>query len=428
LFLSIGKAQNIQVILFHLLTALDRISKLFYPHRSSFRNIDQAQNGGFVLPRFLSAAAIFMALLLVLVASNAFAQADTKQIMDYLEQVRRETGAPGISVAVALKGEMVVSCGAGYAELDNSTPATGRTVHNIGSVSKTLAAVAVMQLVEQGKVKLDDPIQKYVPYFPEKRRPITVRHVLTHTSGIRHYKDGEFGPQQIKEKMHYNSLQEGIEIFKDDTLLFEPGKYWFYSSYASNLMRGIIETVTEMGFEAYLKKHVWEPAGMLSTAFDVPERIVHNRGRGYIRNEQRVLINVPYADVSYKYAGGGMLSTVEDLARFGTAMNDGTLLRPETVAMMYKVQVDPVMRYNPSGQPQKMPHQQALSWFIRTDAQGRTFPSHTGTVKGCRSYLLNYPEHGLVIALIANIVPFDSPKYGDAIAQLFLPPVNRASN
>ncbi|MGH7455901.1 MAG: serine hydrolase domain-containing protein, partial [bacterium] len=335
---------------------------------------------------------------------------------------------PGISVAVALKGEMIVSCGVGYAELDNSTPATGRTVHNIGSVSKTLAAVAVMQLVERGKVKLDDPIQKYVPYFPEKRWPITVRHILTHTSGIRHYKDGEFGPQQIKERMHYNSLQEGIEIFKDDTLLFEPGKYWFYSSHAANLMQGIVETVTEMGFEEYLKKYVWEPAGMLSTAFDAPERIVHNRGRGYIRNEQKLLINVPYADVSYKYAGGGMISTVEDLARFGSAMNDGTLLRPETVAMMHKVQVDPVMRYNPSGQPQKMPHQQALSWFIRTDAQGRTFPSHTGTVKGCRSYLLNYPEHGLVIALIANVVPFDSPQYGNAIAQLFLAPVHRASN
>jgi CubicO group peptidase (beta-lactamase class C family) len=381
-----------------------------------------------VQKNLFSATSFFVVIFLAFVVSHAFAQADAKQITDYLQQVRHETGAPGISVAVALKGEMIVSCGVGYAELDNLTPATGKTVHNIASISKTHAAVAVMQLVEQGKVKLDDPIQKYVPYFPEKRWPITVRHILTHTSGIRHYRDGEFGPQQIKEKMHYDSLAAGIEIFKDDTLLFQPGKYWFYSSHASNLMQGIIETVTGMGFEAYLKKHVWEPAGMLSTAFDVPERIVHNRGRGYIRNERGLLINAPYADVSYKYAGGGMISTVEDLVRFGMALNDGTLLKPETMAMMYKVQVDPVMRYNPRGEPRKMPHKQALSWFIRTDAQGRTFPSHTGTVKGCRSYLLNYPEHGLVVALIANIVPFDSPKYGDAIAQLFLPPVNRASN
>lgn len=361
---------------------------------------------------------------LSIINSSAFGQTYSKQILNYIEQVRHETGAPGISVAVAHRGEIVFSGGVGYAELDNFTPATGTTVHNIASISKTHAAVAVMQLVEQGKVNLDDPVQKYVPAFPEKRWPITVRHILTHTSGIRHYRRDDFGPQRIKEKMHYDSLEAAIEIFKEDTLLFKPGDYWFYSSYASNLMQGIVETVTELGFEAYLKKYVWEPAGMLGTGFDVPERIVHNRGRGYRRNRQGLLVNISYADVSYKYAGGGIISPVEDLVRFGMALNHGKLLKPETLRMMYRVQVDPVMRFNPKGEPRKMEHKQALSWFIRTDAQGRNFPSHTGTVKGCRSYLLNYPEEDLVVALSANIVPLDSPKYGNAIAQIFLPPVN----
>lgn len=360
----------------------------------------------------------------VLFSPSLPAQVPVKQITDYLQRVRHETGAPGISVAVAVKGEIVVSCGVGYAELDNLTPATGKTVHNIASISKTNAAVAVMQLVQQGKVDLDAPIQKYVPYFPEKRWPVTLRHILTHTSGIRHYRRGEFGEQRYKEKIHYDTLEDGIQIFKDDTLLFQPGKYWYYSSHASNLMQGVIETVTGMGFEEYLKKYVWEPAGMLSTQFDVPERIVHNRGRGYIRNEQGRLINVPFVDPSYKYAGGGIISAVEDLVRFGMALNHGKLLKPETLRQMYTVQVDPVMRYNPNGPPQRLSHKQALSWFIRTDAQGREFPSHTGTVKGTRSYLLNYPQYDLVVALIANIVPFDSAKHGNAIAQLFLPPVH----
>ena len=362
---------------------------------------------------------------LLIAWSPAIGQTDYGQILDYMEKVRHETGAPGISVTVAHKGKIIFSGGVGHAELDNHIPATGKTVHNIASISKTHAAAAVMQLVEEGKVDLDVPIQTYVPYFPEKPWPITLRHILTHTSGIRHYRSDDFGPQRFKEKIHYDSLEAAIEIFKDDSLLFKPGEFYLYSSYASNLMQGVIETVTGIGFEEYLKKNVWEPAGMLSTAFDVPERIVHNRGKGYRRNRRGLLTNIQYADVSYKYAGGGIISTTEDLVRFGMALNNGTLLKPETLRLMYTVQVDPVMRFNPQGEPTKQEHKQALSWFIRSDAQGRNFPSHPGSVKGCRSYLLNYPEEDLVVALIANILPLDSPKYGNAIAQMFLPPVNK---
>lgn len=363
-------------------------------------------------------------LLLFSPLSAGFSQVNSQQIKDYLQRIRSETGAPGISLAIAQKGKIIFSDGVGSAELDNLTPATGATVYNIASISKTNAAVAIMQLVEQGKVNLDAPIQKYVPYFPKKKWKITLRHILTHTSGIRHYRKGEFGQQRYKEKIHYDHFKDAVNIFKNDSLLFKPGTYWFYSSHASNLMQGVIETVTGMQFEDYLKKYVWQPAGMLSTQFDVPERIVHNRGKGYIRNKQGILINTPYVDVSYKYAGGGIISTAEDLVRFGMALNGGKLLKPETLAKMYAVQVDPVMKFNPKGKPIKQKHKQALSWFIRTDAQGRNFISHTGTVKGCRSYFLNYPEQNLVIALITNILPFDPVKYGNAIAQLFLPPVN----
>jgi len=135
-------------------------------------------------------------IILLFVLSTANGQSIPEQILDYLEQVRNEAGAPGISVAVAVKGKIIFSGGVGYAELDNLTLATGKTVHNIASISKTHAAVAVMQLVEQGKVDLDNPVQDYVPYFPEKRWKITVRHILTHTSGIRHYRPDDFGPQR----------------------------------------------------------------------------------------------------------------------------------------------------------------------------------------------------------------------------------------
>ncbi|MCP4727417.1 MAG: beta-lactamase family protein [bacterium] len=376
------------------------------------------------LKNFNKGCCLILLLVLVLIFTSSIAQVTEKQLIDFLEQVRNETGAPGISIAVSFEGKIIFSLGVGYADLDNMVPATGRTVHNIASVSKTIGVVALMKLVEEGKVDIDKEIQEYVPYFPMKEHKITVRHILTHSSGIRHYRRGEFGPDGLLEKKHYDKFEDAINHFKDDPLLYKPGESWLYSSHACNLMHGVVETVTGMGFEEYCRKYIWEPAGMLSTQFDVPERIVHKRGRGYVRDRRGRLMNVPYADVSYKYAGGGIISTVENLVRFGHALNDGTLLMPETIQEMYEVQIDPVMRFNPNGDSVKQSFKQALIWRVEEDVQGRRMISHSGTVKGTRSFLLNYPDEDLVVALQANSLPFDSGKYTKAIAQMFMPPVN----
>jgi CubicO group peptidase (beta-lactamase class C family) len=351
---------------------------------------------------------------------------DRDQLFDYMRQVRADNDLPGLSVAVALNGEIVFSGGVGYAELDNRTPQTGRSVHNVGSVSKVLAVVAVMQLVERGSVDLDATIQTYIPYYPEKEHRITIRHILTHTSGTRHYDGVEFGEHGLLALRHYDDFEEATRLWRDDPLLFEPGTRWFYSSHAMNLMHGIVEAVSGLGFEDYMRTNVFQPAGMLATQFDVPSRVINNRGHGYVRDGRGRFVHPPPEDPSYKFAGGGILSTVEDLVRFGLALNEGKLLRPESVAEMHRPQLDSsVRRFVPDGEAQPLAHQQALAWWIRTDPAGREFPSHTGTVKGTRSFIGNYPEHGLVIALQANALPLDSARYGIAIAQMFLPKESR---
>ena len=376
-----------------------------------------------ILPR-LMAPAILLLLAPALVLAQTSADDRTSAIVRYLEQVRNETGAPGITAAVGSNREMVFSDGVGYAELDNRTLADGGTVWNVGSVSKVLAGVAVMQLVERGKVSLDDRIQEYVPSYPEKREPITLKHILTHTSGIRHYRDGEFGPHGLYEARHFEDIGEAIEHFRDDPLMFEPGALYLYSSHAFNLLQGVVETASGLRFEEYMRRFVWEPAGMLSSSFDVPSRIVYKRGRGYVRNERGLLVNARYVDPSYKYAGGGMLSTVEDLVRFGQALNDGTLMKPATLATMYAVHVDPVMQLNRNGETVKRDFKMALGFQLDQDAEGRWYINKTGTVKGTRSVVLNYPEYDLVVAVQANALPFDSRKHAQAIAQMFLPPVH----
>ncbi|MEM9314600.1 MAG: serine hydrolase domain-containing protein [Pseudomonadota bacterium] len=350
-----------------------------------------------------------------------------EQLLDYMQQIRSANDLPGLSVAVAVDGEIVFSEGVGFAELDNRTPATGRTVHNAGSVSKVLAVVGLMQLWEQGKVDLDATIQTYLPYYPERAFPVTVRQILTHTSGIRHYNGVEFGPHDLLRFKHFDNFEEATELWRNDPLVFEPGTAWMYSSHAHNLQHGIVEAASGLGFEEYLKKYVWEPAGMMATQFDVPSRVVENRGKGYLRDNNGPFVNAPAEDPSYKYAGGGILTTAEDLVRFALAINEGRLLSDRAVAEMHRHQIDPsLQRFIPGADPQALDHQQALAWWIRTDQAGRQYPSHTGTVKGTRSFLANFDEYGVIVAIQANALPFDSARYGEAIAQMFLP-VPRAS-
>lgn len=366
---------------------------------------------------------LILSVLLLLAPAAGLAEGPTPEArtMAYLQEIWRAIGTPGISVAVAQQGRLVFSKGVGFADLDNMVPADGSTVYNIGSVSKALTAVAVLQLVEQGKVRLDDPIRKYVPSFPDKGPVITLRHILTHTSGIRHYRPDDFPGSVDNENMKpIASLEEAIRIFKDDPLLFQPGERYFYSSYAINLLQGVIETASGLAFEDYMRKFVWDPIGMFHSAFDVPDRIVPHRARGYHLVDGRMR-NYPYGDLTYKFASGGMISSAEDLARFGMALNRGALLKPETLELMYKP-IEPVPRHREDGPPETLDFSQALTWRVLKDDAGRTFVNHCGTVKGYNACLVIYREQDLVVAILGNGYPTPARREAVAIAQLFLSP------
>ncbi|WP_293850841.1 serine hydrolase domain-containing protein [Steroidobacter sp.] len=373
----------------------------------------------------------------------ATASPDRAEVLDYLERLQTQSGAPGVSAAVAVDGQIVFSGGVGQADLEAGTPQNGRTVHNIGSVSKVIAVTAILQLVEQGKVDLDAELQRYLPWFPRKDKPITVRHILTHTSGIRHYKDNEFG-EIVK---HYAEFEPATQFWRDDPLVFEPGSHWMYSSYAVNLIQGIVESVSGRAFETYLREQVWIPAGMLSTQFDVPSRVVPRRGRGYLRSQtypvdvnKPQLQKAPDEDVSYKYAGGGMIASDEDLCRLGIALNRAQLLKPETQTAMYKLQLPPglptmpsefMKKNSPGVLPPSQDKEQALMWWMGKDAAGRPYAGHAGSVKGTQSMLMNFYKQNVVVAVHFNASGADVGEAAMSIAQLFMPqlavPVGRSA-
>ncbi len=304
------------------------------------------------------------------------------------QAMTEESRTPGLSVAVGVDGEIVWSEGFGYASVEQRTPVWPETKFRIGSISKPLTAAALALLYEQGRLDLDAPVQRYVPTFPEKRWPITTRQVAGHLAGIRHYRNREF-----LSSRRYATVAEGLEIFQDDTLLFEPGTRYSYSSYGWNLLSAVVEGAAGENFLSYMRRHVFQPLGMTHTVADHTDSIIPHRTEFYDRDNSRRVLNAPFVDNSYKWAGGGFLSTPEDLVRFGMAHLEDGLLKRETVELFWTSQ------RNNAGDEIGY----GIGWRVRIDREGRRTVSHGGGSIGGTAFLLIFPEERVVVATVGNM-------------------------
>jgi Beta-lactamase class C and other penicillin binding proteins len=236
---------------------------------------------------------------------------------------------PSISTGI-LAGDSIYWLGVrGLIDIENSVPASVNSVYRIASISKSITAVAVMQLWEKGLVNLDEDVRKYVPYFPQKKWTITIRQLLNHTSGIRSYKEGEF-----HSKNFYTSTREALKVFENDTLKFKPGSDYLYTTLGYTLLAAVIESTSKKNYAAYINENILQPAGMNFTYVDVQREIIPNRARGYIKNSLRKIENAQLADLSIKVAGGGFISTSNDILLFIKGLFNGTLIRRSTLDTM----------------------------------------------------------------------------------------------
>lgn len=307
---------------------------------------------------------------------------------------RSKMGIPAVTMAVVRDNRIYFQRGYGTADLENSVPATAATVYRIASVTKALTAVAALQLAEKGKLDLDAPVQKYVPAFPVKSHPITTRQLLAHTSGIRNYKRGE-----SERTDHRDSLTDAVTIFKDDPLDFEPGTRYGYTTFGYTLLGAVIEGASGMTFMDYLRQNVFALAGMTHTQADDVREIVPNRARGYSpkvygRFDGNVR-NAPLMDSSYKLPGGGLLSTVEDLARFAIALQAGALVAPKTVADMSRNTVLPDGKETGYG----------YGWYVGT-REGREPDGsiwHGGVQAGFTTDLWLLPGKRFALVILTNL-------------------------
>ncbi|HJO02764.1 MAG TPA: serine hydrolase domain-containing protein [Acidobacteriota bacterium] len=295
---------------------------------------------------------------------------------------------PGLSIAVAINDEIVWAEGFGWADIEQRVPVRPTSRFRVGSVAKPMTASLLGLLYEEGKIDLDAPVQEYVPVFPAKSHAISTRQVAGHLAGIRDYRGNEF-----LSAVHYDTVTAGLEIFAADPLMFEPGSEYLYSSYGWNLISAIIEGASGADFLAQMQSRVFEPLGMLDTTADQNHLIVPERVRPYERRDDGLLYNAPWVDNSYKWAGGGFLSTATDLVRFGMAHVGPGFLQAATLSEWQTSQRTSDGAETGYG----------IGWTVGTDASGRRTVGHGGGSVGGTTGLMLLPDDDLVIAVISNM-------------------------
>jgi CubicO group peptidase (beta-lactamase class C family) len=346
-----------------------------------------------VIPLSHARAIFFVLLLLPSAAARAqqaqgLAPEKIRQIEQLISSEMSKQSIAGLSVAVVTDNQLRWSAGYGFADVENFVPAKAATSYRLGSISKPITAVALMRLVEQGKLDLDAPVQKYCPAFPQKQWPVTARQILGHLAGIRHYKSNE----EFDSTRFYPSIGEGLAMFKDDALLQEPGTKYTYSTFGYSVLGCAVEGASGQTFADFVRENVFKPAGMDRMRVDSVPDLIPNRAQGYRRGAGGTLRNSPLADNSYKVPGGGFVSTVEDLAKFAAALQTGKVLKRETVEQMYASQQTRDGKATNYGMG-----------FGVAAVNGQRYIGHSGAQQRVSTILQMAPDKGVAVAVMVNV-------------------------
>jgi CubicO group peptidase (beta-lactamase class C family) len=326
-----------------------------------------------------------------------------------------EQNLPGVSVAVGAGAGIVWAEGFGWADLDTKTPVGPQTQFRIGTASIPLTAAAVGLLLERGKLKLDDDIRTYVPEFPDKPWPVSLRHLMGHTAGI----GSDSGDEGPLFSQTCSRPVEALPFFAERDLQFEPGTQYRYSRYGFIVVSAAIEDAAGEAFLTFIRKHVFDPLGMDDTAADSDEPNP-DRSSFYF---PRFAADTRYGPDSMRpldyscYSGSSVfLSTPSDLVRFGLAINGGKLLKPETVQLLHT--------------SQRLASGEETGYGLGWDVEDETLlgtptrvVGHDGdSLGGVVSSLVTVPEAGIVVAITSNISYADTYSLALKLAEVFAQP------
>ncbi|CAF4376475.1 unnamed protein product [Rotaria socialis] len=348
---------------------------------------------------------------------------------------KEKQGIPGVSIGVTMHGSFVWRKGYGLADIEQRVPCTPDTVMRIASISKTFTATLAAQFVEKGKLNWNDKIDKYHPDLPKflfENVPvsITVRQLASHTSGIRHYwkkgdpeTDAEFNLPEYYIARPFPTVTESLSLFVNDELLHKPGTTWLYTTHGYTLLSAILERISDdkHSYAELLNDLITKQLDLRNTKLEYPDEIVPNRSRYYWRRSLKEgLRNVAYVDLSYKWAGGGILSNVTDLLLYANNLlqcrqtklvssdSNKQLLKSETIRELWS----PIVATN------RKNTSYGLGWMIAKEQPSSinqcSIPSHiyhTGGAVGATSIILiipcsnncSNPRCGICISILTNL-------------------------
>jgi serine beta-lactamase-like protein LACTB, mitochondrial len=302
------------------------------------------------------------------------------------------THAPGLSLAIVEKGELEWTGGFGLADLENDVPVSQHTLFRLGSISKSLTAVGALQLWERGQLDLDVPVERYCPAFPKKGRTITTREVMGHLGGIRHYNEGSKDLETNNTQHFADPIQAGLDFFKNDPLIAEPGTHFHYSTQGYTLVGCAMEGAAGERYVDFMRRHVLDPSGMDQTQTDNRFTILPYRTRFYRKTESGRVENAEFLDSSYKIPGGGWISSAEDMGRFEVAILQHKLLQRSTLDLMW----------TPLKPGDGSEDHYGLGWAV-FDENGIHFVGHSGGQQGTSTDLLLAPEVGAGVVVLVNL-------------------------
>lgn len=336
-------------------------------------------------------SSLLISALLIVVSCNALAQTATSKQMsaefDKILSAQFKPGETGCAALVAKNGQVIYKKAFGMANLELNVPMQPDMVFRIGSITKQFTAVAILQLMEQGKLSLQDEITKFIPDYPTQAYKITIEHLLTHTSGIKSYTNVPEFQKNIRTDM---KPDEVINSFKNLPMEFAPGTKWEYNNSGYFLLGYIIEKVSGMTYPEYLDKNFFKPLGMTNTLYGSDSKIVKNRASGYQPDGEGIK-NADMMSMSLPYAAGSIQSTVEDLFKWNQSVHAYKLVKKETIEKAfteYKLADGKGTKYG-------------YGWMF-SQVQGSPAIEHGGGINGYLTNGIYLPEEDVFVAVFSN--------------------------
>lgn len=305
-----------------------------------------------------------------------------KRCRDFMD----ENGLNGLQVSVSRKREKLFSINLGLADVGNHVAVDASTRFRINSVSKAITATALVKLAQEGKINLDVPVQTYVGEFPRIHEVFTLRQLAGHLAGMRDY--DEKNMSDFERHQHYRTATEAMSIIRNDTLLSKPGSQFHYSTFGWIAIGAAMEAACRSDYGNLMTTTIFEYLHLDHTCLDDRESVIKNRSRFYdvAGNENE------YGDFSYKYAGGGLLSTADDLAAFGNAVLADSFVDDRAKKLLFTSQ-------RTSGGVETG---YGIGWYVGVDDEGRRIWHHSGDTFSSSSHLVIYPDEQVVISFLAN--------------------------